>query len=129
MLFAAHISEQAMNSISVSRRLRRGASSVAVVLMCALGIEGRNIHTITPHSKKASVAAQYIKVKPKPIDRAKASGGPTTHASETCARKMELNITASRPVFSECSRANANICGLAVEPKLDSKTPMNSRIK
>ena len=42
--------------------------------------------------------------------------GPITHASDT-ARSIELNITASRPVRSACSRARANICGLAVEPK------------
>ena len=79
-----------MNNSSASRRLRRGASSVPVATFGSLRMEGRKNHTIAPHTTKATAALRYITVKPKPIAGCVGERGPITHASDTCARSIEL---------------------------------------
>ena len=115
-----------MNISSASRRLRRGASSVPVATFGSLRMEGRKNQTIAPHTTKATAALEVHHRSQTHRQRRQGGQSPTP---ATPARSIELNITASRPVWSACSRARANICGLAVEPKLLRKTPTNSRMK
>ena len=46
-----------------------------------------------------------------------------THASESCARIIELNITTSRAELSAYSRARAKSCGIAAFATEASITP------
>ncbi|VAU68822.1 Uncharacterised protein [Klebsiella pneumoniae] len=46
-----------------------------------------------------------------------------THASESCARITELNITTSLAELSAYSRARAKSCGMAVFAREASSTP------
>ncbi|MNI98239.1 hypothetical protein D3C73_1570520 [compost metagenome] len=66
-LLVPHINVQIANSNSVSRRLRRGASTAPVAREAFLFIDGKNNHTMTPQTINATAALRYITVKLKPI--------------------------------------------------------------
>ena len=98
----SHISVQIMNNSSASRRLRRGASSVPVATfrLFTHGRQEEPYHCATHHEGYRRAEVHYRKAKTH--CQCVGERGPITHASDTCARSIELNITASRPVRSAC---------------------------
>ena len=97
-----------MNNSGASRRLRCGASSTGRHFrLFTHGRQEEPYHCATHHEGYRRAEVHYRKAKTH--CQCVGERGPITHASDTCARSIELNITASRPVRSACSRARANI--------------------
>src|SRR5471032_1183871 len=124
MMLQVHINNEARNSSRTSRFRHALTGTTTLSTVCsARGTDGRNTQIITMLATYTPAAQRYISVKPYFSASINESGGPSTQASDSMARIIELNITTSLDERSACSRARANIWGIAALAMAASRTP------